>query len=340
MELSPSGHPIHTRALSVVLTQASDGHVVATGSILDLRKRGFCPVGTELQGMGIIHHMEVSALIDAGARTVLTVEARQPTIAFEASTATQGESCRDPVGRLAALRNVPLGESLSTALRATAAGPLGCSHIVTLAQLLNATASWALQHEHATYGGTVRRPGERLFRRDLIFDGHQRSETALDIGMQLGDLHTAPTPELALAPEQLGSHYELRLDIQLDGWPAVFSSITGAQRRRQRDGFGSVQWDNLSTTVAPLVGTSLEKGSAANIMRALESVPPARDALLMLGPALIQCRASFPDKWLTRAEETPNHPGLIAMADSCYMWRRGGALERTRAALQQRGNQS
>jgi hypothetical protein len=54
----------------------------------------------------------------------------------------------------------------------------------------------------------------------------------------------------------------------------------------------------------------------------------------MLGPALIQCRASFPDKWLSRAVETPGHPGLIAMADSCYMWRRGGALQRIREALQ------
>lgn len=340
MDLSLSGHPIHTRALSVVLTQAGDGRVVATGSILDLRKRGFCPVGTELQGMGIIHQMEVAALIDAAARTVLTVEARQPTIAFEASTATQGESCRDPVARLAALRDLPLGDACNTALRAAAAGPLGCSHIVTVMQLVNATAAWALQQELATYGRIVRRPGERLFRRDLIFDGHQRSESGLGIGLQLGDLHTAPTPELALAPEQLGSHYELRLDIQLDGWPATFSSITAAQRRRRREGFGTAQWEDLTTTVAPLVGTSLEKGSAANIVRALEGVPPARDALLMLGPALIQCRASFPDKWLTRAEETPKHPGLIAMADSCYMWRRGGALERTRAALQQRDHES
>lgn len=336
MELSLPGHPIHTRALSVVLAQASDGSVIASGSILDLRKRGFCPVGTELQGMGIIHHMELHAVIDAESGTITQVDAAQPTIAFEASQATQGESCRDPVGRLAALRNLPLGEGFAHALRSTAGGPLGCSHLVTVAQLLNGTASWALQQERTRYGANARRAGERMFRRDLIFDGHQRSESGLGIGVQLGDVHTAPTPELALAPELLGSHYELRLDIQLEGWPATFAAIAAAQRQRHRESFATAAWHDLSATFAPLVGTSLEKGSAATILRTLESVPPARDAMLVLGPALIQCRASFPDKWLARAVEIPGHPGLIAMADSCYMWRRGGALERTREELQRR----
>src|SRR5262245_38930130 len=136
MELSPSGHPIHTRALSVVATQASPGCVTVTGSILDLRKRGFCPVGSELQGMGIIHHMELRLAIDAGARKVLRVDAAQPTVAFEATPATQGESCRDPVARLIALHDVALGEPFTSALRIAGGGPLGCSHLVTLAQFI------------------------------------------------------------------------------------------------------------------------------------------------------------------------------------------------------------
>lgn len=337
MELSLPGHPIHTRALSVTLTQAADACVTVTGSILDLRKRGFCPVGSELQGMGIIHHMELHGVINADSGTVVGVEAAQPTIAFEASPATQGESCRDPAGALTALRDLPLGEPFANALRAAAAGPLGCSHIVTLAQLVNATAAWVLRQERATYAAGARRPGERIFRRDLIFDGQQRSESALGIGLQLGDLHTAPTPAVALAPEQLGSHYELRLDIQLDGWPAVFTTISGAQRQRRRGAFATAAWDELATTLSPLCGTALGKGSAATIARMLDAIPPVRDALLMLGPALIQCRAAFPDKWLTRAIDTPGHPGLIAMADSCYMWRCGGGLERTRQALQRKG---
>jgi hypothetical protein len=337
MELLLPGHPIHTRALSVTLTQSADAQASVTGSILDLRKRGFCPVGSELQGMGIIHHMELHGLIDTRADTVVRLEARQPTIAFEASPQTEGESCRDPMGRLAVLQNLPLGEPFAQALRGAAAGPLGCSHIVTLAQFVNATVAWGLQQERARQPAAARRAGERIFRRDLIFDGHQRSESGLGIGVQLADLHTAPTPALALAPAQFGSHYELRLNIALDGWPATFTQIAGAQRIRHRDAFAVATWQDLSAVLKDLCGTALEKGSAATIARVVGDIAPARDALLMLGPALIQCRAAFPDKWLNRAIETPDHPGLIAMADSCYMWRRGGALERTREALQRKG---
>src|SRR6185436_15595677 len=117
MELSLAGHPIHTRALSVTVTQSTSGRATVDASILDLRKRGFCPVGSELQGMGIIHHMELRGVLDMHSGTMERIDAAQPTIAFEASPATQGESCRDPVGRLATVRDVPLGEPFANALR-------------------------------------------------------------------------------------------------------------------------------------------------------------------------------------------------------------------------------
>jgi hypothetical protein len=60
---------------------------------------------------------------------------------------------------------------------------------------------------------------------------------------------------------------------------------------------------------------------------------PWRDALVMLPPALVQCRAAHPDAWHEKVRTTPRHPGLTALPDSCYMWRRGGALERIREAL-------
>ena len=52
----------------------------------------------------------------------------------------------------------------------------------------------------------------------------------------------------------------------------------------------------------------------------------------MLPPALVQCRAAHPDAWHEKVRATPRHPGLTALPDSCYMWRRGGALERIREA--------
>jgi hypothetical protein len=50
----------------------------------------------------------------------------------------------------------------------------------------------------------------------------------------------------------------------------------------------------------------------------------------MLPTALVQCRAAHPDTWHEKVRATPNHPGLTTLPDTCYMWRRGGALERLR----------
>ena len=44
MRLDLQGHPLHTRALSVTVTQRADGRWDVHASLLDLRKRGFIPV--------------------------------------------------------------------------------------------------------------------------------------------------------------------------------------------------------------------------------------------------------------------------------------------------------
>ena len=62
MRLDLSGHPLHTRALSVVVGAPADGDAGRSSvELVDLRKRGFTPVGTELQGAGIIHQMGLEA---------------------------------------------------------------------------------------------------------------------------------------------------------------------------------------------------------------------------------------------------------------------------------------
>jgi hypothetical protein len=88
--------------------------------------------------------------------------------------------------------------------------------------------------------------------------------------------------------------------------------------------------------LAPLVGTGLARGAAGEITRRLGDAAEVvcwRDALVMLPPALVQCRAAHPDAWHDKVRATPRHPGLTALPDSCWMWRRDGALERIRAEL-------
>jgi len=169
MRLDLDGEPIHVRAQSVHAVLRSDGLVEAHGSLLDLRTRGFLPVGGSMQGMGIIHHMELGWLLDPAARVVRQWTPSQPTVAFEASPETRGESCRDPIGAVATLADVPLGGALSTALRDGAGGARGCSHLVTLGLFMDAAARAAFARRSPEPSSVEPRP---LWRRDLVFDAH------------------------------------------------------------------------------------------------------------------------------------------------------------------------
>src|SRR6185369_273509 len=131
MRLDLDGEPIHVRAQSVHAVLRSDGLVEAHGSLLDLRTRGFLPVGGSMQGMGIIHHMQLHWVVDPATGRVEEWTPGQPKVPFEATPETRGESCRDPMATVAALAGTRLGDGFASALRERIGGPAGCSHILT-----------------------------------------------------------------------------------------------------------------------------------------------------------------------------------------------------------------
>jgi hypothetical protein len=332
MRLELEGEPVHIRAQSVQVALRPDGLLDARGSLLDLRTRGFLPVGGSMQGMGIIHHMELAWVVDAAGGIVREWRPAQPTVAFEATPETAGESCRDPVDRVASLHDVPLGAALSAGLRDGAGGPAGCSHLVTLGLFMDAAVRAGLARRPPLAASGDQRP---LWRRDLVFDGHERSGGRVAVGMRQGDLDWNDRGTDALAPERFALHHELAARIDVDLWPGTLLAISGAERRRSATEFAGVAWTDRDALVAPLAGIGLVRGAAGAITQALggsADVTPWRDALVMLPPALVQCRAAHPDAWHEKVRGTPRHPGLTALPDSCWMWRRGGALERIREA--------
>ena len=54
------------------------------------------------------------------------------------------------------------------------------------------------------------------------------------------------------------------------------------------------------------------------------------DGLLMLSPALIQVFAALSDGWAGQAQRDGWLIGLAGAPDSCWMWRREGALQAAR----------
>jgi len=331
MELDLRGHPLHTRALSVTLTQRDDGRLDADGSILDVRKRGFVPVGGELQSSGIVHHMRLVAVVDPATRRIDDAMAEQPAVAFEASAATLGESCRDPIDAASALSGAIVDGSWPERVGDVLGGPRGCFHVFTLAHFLGATVAWALDRERASFAGLDRPAGQRVFRRDLLVDGTQQPDRTLWLGTQLTDLHFTDADGVVRSMDRLGENLEVRMLVALRPPAFTIAEPRVAERRRTRSAL-DVPWRDRGDFAAHLHGLSLLRGVTTALLGRIGEPGadrPLLDTALMLAPALIQVFAAVTD-WAGTADRERWMLGMGGKVDSCWMWRRDGALQRLR----------
>ena len=194
--------------------------------------------------------------------------------------------------------------------------------------------AWALQCDRAT-PGAVRQAGERLFRRDVIVDAYEQADGALAFALQQGDLHLAPAAPLAPPLDRLAAYDEVRVLAEVDFPTRTVTHLQLAERRREAAATLEPAWHEDITFAERLVDLPLGPGSSAELLRRLDVVPPrppVRDALLMLAPTLVQCLAALADRLLSLAGANRSLTGLGGLPDSCYMWRRDGALGRSRGS--------
>lgn len=334
MHLDSSGHPLHSRALAVSLNQESEGHLALDSYLLDLRKRGFVPVGGDLQGPGIIHHMRLQGAVETKSLRIERLVAEQPSVAFEPNALTRGESCRDPIDRITALAGTLLDGDYGTRLSAAVGSMRGCSHIMTLAHLVGSTVPWAVAADRTRHGDApTRAPAEHVFRRDVILDGADRGDGHLTLAVQLSDLHWAPAPPIAPPMQRFAAQHEIRLHLSVDLKTFCLAAIDGGQRRRDTENLTVAAWEDLEPLLKDLVGVPMLHGATAQLRQRFASRPgerPLFDALLMAAPTLIQCTAAMSESWARLAKDTTSVVGMGGIPDSCYMWRRGGALHQSR----------
>ncbi|MCW5893918.1 MAG: DUF2889 domain-containing protein [bacterium] len=331
MRLDLHGEPLHTRTLGVTLTQRADGHLDAAGVLLDLRKRGFVPVGGDLQPAGIVHQMLLDGVIDPAGPTLTQLAVRQPHVAFERSALTRGESCRDPADRIALLAGARLDAGWARRLAEDIGGPRGCSHVLTLAQYLGATIAWVLPHLAAPPGVPPWDAGRRVFRRDVAVDGAQPDERTLVLALQQIDLHLAPVSEPAPAMERFAGARELRVLATVDLGAMAFTALEVAERRRDAARLDA-PWAPRTDVAERCRGLSVLRGVSAALLERVDAADdrPVLDALLQLAPTLIQVFAALSDPWAAMAREQGWIVGMGGRPDSCWMWRRGGALRDAR----------
>jgi hypothetical protein len=328
MQLDLCGHPLHTRALSITLTQRGDARLDVHAALLDLRKRGFVPVAADLQPSGIVHHMTLQGVVDPAALVLDELVAQQPAVAFEPSPVTRGESCRDPIDRVRALAGARLDGGFARRLGDAIGGPRGCSHVLTLAHLLGATVAWAVPRARDGHAA-----GERVFRRDLVFDGVETPEGGVDLGLQLTDLYLAPAPPVPRAMDRFRAAQEVRAVAAIDLERYAIGSVRIAERHRDAATLDAA-WRERPDVGARLVGVSLARGVSPALLERFADRPdeqPILDAFLMLAPALIQVFAAVSEAWPALAQGQRWLLGMGGRPDSCWMWRRGGPLEAARA---------
>src|SRR5438445_1478130 len=327
MRLEAHGHPLHTRALSVVLTARADGKLDVHGTVLDLRKRGFVPVAGDLQGAGIIHDMGLAGTIDPGSATLETLAAEQRSVAFEPSAVTAGENCRDPIDRIAALAGTRLDDGWARRLADAIGGPRGCSHLLTLGHLLGSSAAWALARERALHGARPARPaGQRVFRRDVVIDGHETAPPVVQLTAQTSDHHFAPAGAVVRPMDRFAEQLEVRLIADVEFPALTVGRLAAAERRRGAADLELAACRDRSHAIARRIGRRLGAGPTAELPARLGAVPddrPLLDTLLMLAPALVQCAAAMSEAWPLAFRADPSVVAMGGLTDSCYMWRQG-----------------
>ena len=325
-----------------------DGRWLARGDIIDLRKCSFVPMLSDLQPAGIIHHMTLELVFDPASRRVDSLEVAQPHVAIEASQATAGECCRDPAPRLQALVGEPLDEGFAGKLSAEFGGPRGCSHLLTLFQLMASALPRAAQDEAALQSAqpAPRPSGDRLFQRSVFVDGHETPQGGVDLGVQLSDFHMRPPQLVRASLDRLATQSDARAYVCIETQTLAIRELRAGVRQRTGKELATARWHDRSENLSSLIGPPIIPGLARRIFSALGNTSEDRllaDAMLQLAPGYIQVLATLMERWFTgqRAESdgdplTQESTETSAAAvggqrNSCYMWRDGGRLGKLRA---------
>jgi len=342
--LSITGVPLHTRSLTVVATLREDLRWSVRGDIIDLRKCGFVPMTQDIQPSGIIHHMTIEQIVDPESLRIDSLEIAQPHVAIEASERTGGECCRDPAPRLTALQGEVMDEAFAGKLSRRFGGALGCSHLLTLFFGMAAALPRAIAHERelASRRRERRRTGERLFWRSVFIDGYEVEGGAIELSVQLTDVHSRPHAVVETPLERLDRQEEVRVVARLEPPGFDVSRLRAAERLRELPSLADAEWHERSEELGQLLGRPVVPGFSRRVrdlLAAREDRALLRDALLQVAPGHIQVLAAITDRWFirTRTRKAPREPGkgeaagppvgaIGGMVNSCYMWREGSPL--------------
>lgn len=328
MKLEVSGEPIHTRCLGIALSQGADDLVDFRADILDLRKGGLMELAGRVTMAGIIHKMELTGSFAAESGRLERIEWAQSHVMHESNAISKGESCRDPMPRLNAVIGARFGTDFASGQKQAFGGPLGCTHVNTLLQELDAFVSChrARRRDDSSYAKR-RGVGERIALRSLYFDAlFREGGTTSDLSVRLADLHYAPSE--ANGRERVDLHAEVRLlaEADLAGWQ--LRAMAGKERSRSGPECGEGAWTSRTADLEIFVGRSLFGGMNRFCLERFggrETDARLLSALMSLAPGMTQVGAAVSDRLTSSTSARPLAAGLSGPGP-CYMLRADGPL--------------
>lgn len=305
--------PLHTRLLTLRLAPAGAEGWAVEGRVLDLRRRGAVSIAALVNGPGVVHDMRLRLVVDRASLRVREADLVMPSVPFPPEADTGGETCRDNEAGFAAVVGLSLARGFASGLQRAIGGPRGCFHVFTLMRLVAATVTGALAR------GLERETG-RAFERTVFVDGfrEESGDGELALRGRLMDLRYA-----AGARERVADQFEAQLDAGIHLPGLVVGSVTG----RHRDGGGHPWSSEGLGSLASLVGASLLRGYSLKLGELIDGhgpLAPLHALALMLQPVAFQCMPSLAADHVRAGAARPAGPG--AAMDSCFMWRRDGAL--------------
>ena len=310
------------------------------------------PTGGDLQTAGFIHQMKITTWFDPAERVIQRLETEQPHIAYAAHESTGGECCRDPAPRLQELVGTRFDSGFAKRLSQVFGGPLGCSHLLTLGQLMGHTIPPGLERDTMVAPGGLadRQDGERLFKRTLMLDGAGDGDDRMEVGVQQVEFHLRPQKVVTTPLQRLAHQHEVHVHGRVDLGAMVFTALDAAERVRTGETLADDVWTERGSELSELVGFSALRGLSRELFRRFGGNPERAmllDALLNLAPGMIQCLAATSGRWIARLADAGRSGSSAAAAggmamggfpDSCYMWRSGGPLQRAREKATQSSN--
>lgn len=329
---------LHTRNLAIETHPLGSDRLYVHGELRDVRYVDLPRYMGVDHPKGVVHHMALDLEID-GELVIRAVDAHMATAPFEPSEKTWGEGCRHILPSYRKLVGTRVDPGYALRVLETVGGPMGCFHILSLAQCVPAAVRAATGRLCAAALGMPagardsvldscsqwraesplwREVGETAGRGFTVFRRQMRISAFADDGFRLGMIATLrdePTGR-----EAYGAELSFRLELPKFSIVAAEARIDGAPFPGCDAALEGVRHLEKLSVSKGFTATALEKigGGAgcahvsALIIALIPVIPQASGALaghLGLSPA-------------ERPRERKGNPQI----DSCHMWRSDGPL--------------